>query len=48
MYAYGRFILMDGKKPSQYCKITIIQLNKQINVMLKKTASWERSILGQV
>ena len=26
MYAYGQFMSLYGKKPSQYCKVIILQL----------------------
>ena len=28
MYTYGRFTLLHDKKPSQYCKVVILQLDK--------------------
>ena len=32
MYAYGQFMLMYGKKPSQHCKVIIFQFKKKNNV----------------
>ena len=35
VYTYGQFILMHGKKPSQYCKVITLQF-KQIHKCFKK------------
>jgi len=32
MYAYGQFMLMYGKKPSQHCKVIIIQFKKKYSL----------------
>ena len=43
MYAYGQFMSLYGKKPSQYCKVIILQL-KEINKNFKTYSKQTNSV----
>ena len=55
MYSHGQFILMNGQKKSQYCKLIILQLkqlnnnnnNKRIHLPMQEAQEMWVRFLGQ-